>query len=39
MAEQLKAPERENRKPQQANAILCNAAAYVAMADLDRGSQ
>jgi transposase-like protein len=39
MAEQLKAPERENRKPHQANAILRNAAAYVAMADLDRGSQ
>ena len=36
MAEKLKALERENREPRQANEILRKASAYFAQAELDR---
>ena len=36
MAEKMKALERENREPRQANEILRKASAYFAMAGLDR---
>jgi transposase-like protein len=39
MAERMKALERENREPRQANEILRKASAYFAMAELDRRSK
>jgi transposase-like protein len=39
MAEKMKALERENREPRQANEILRKASAYFAMAELDRRSK
>jgi transposase len=39
MAEKMKALERENRELRQANEILRQASAYVAMAELDRRSK
>ena len=38
-AEKMKALERENREPRQANDILRKASAYFAMAELDRRSK
>ena len=39
LAERMKALERENREPRQANEILRKASAHFAMAELDRRSK